>query len=109
VELIAQDDLTAWTINLLTDLHTWAAVASSLAQSTNTADADTSSPMGEEDLDRKFTITDEQKAELEEWVWHPSDLSVGGAWHATRIESLEATIAGRANSEQLHREGGMQL
>lgn len=30
-ERIAQDDLTARTINLVTDLHTWAVVASSLA------------------------------------------------------------------------------
>jgi DNA-binding PadR family transcriptional regulator len=65
--------------------------------------------MGEEDLDRKFAITEEQKAELEEWVWHPPDLSVGGAWHAARIKSLEAAIAGRADSEQLRREGHAAL
>lgn len=101
MEWTMQDNMMACSVNLLMDLHIWAVAASSLAKSESMADADKSLPMGEEDLDWKFTMMDEHKVDLEEWEWSPPDLSMGGAWHTMRVKGLEAPIAGRAEIGQL--------
>jgi hypothetical protein len=106
---IAQDDLTTRTINGVTDLHIWAAAASSLVRRENATDANQSTPRSEEDLDQRFIMTEEHQAELEEWEWEPPDLSVGGAWHTARVKSLETAIVGMTNIDELRIAGHAAL
>jgi hypothetical protein len=102
-----QDLLTVRAIHRLTDLHIWAAVASSLSSEQAAALAERSQPWTEADLGITFKLTKEQKADLETWEWSPPDLRPGGEWHNAWVTSLEAAIEGKADADQL-REAGLR-
>ena len=107
MEWMMQDLLTVRAIHRLTDVHIWAAVASSLSSEQTTAPAERSQPWTEADLSTTFKLTEEEKADMETWEWSPPDLRRGGEWHNARVTSLEAAIEGKADANQL-REAGLR-
>ncbi len=104
---LTQNLLSTRAIHQLTDLHIWAAVASSLSPEQVSDMAEHSQAWSDADLDTTFHLTDELKDNLETWEWSPPDLSPGGVWHQARVTSLEAAIAGMADAD-LWREAGLR-
>ena len=105
MEWVTQDLLTVRAIHQLTDLHIWAAAASSLSPRQTETMTERSQPWSEADLGTTFKLTKEQEADLEAWEWSPPDLSPGGEWHTARKDNLEAAIEGRADADQLREKG----
>jgi hypothetical protein len=104
-EWITQDLLTVRAIHHLTDLHIWAAVASSLSPERAASTAERSHPWGETDLDTTFKLSEEQKTDLEAWEWSPPDLRPGGEWHNARVANLEAAVTGMVDADEIKEAG----
>jgi hypothetical protein len=76
-----QAGLLALSINHMTDLHLWTAVASSISLTANASKKEFNTPDDEKGLNTIRPAPNTRKVEDPEWEWAPPDLSVGGRWH----------------------------